>query len=73
LRDPRPRDIDLLAVYKRDIVAPMDAYALGDRLAFALADLNIRVTVLLLHEQEHETSQFAREERAVQVWPPGVL
>jgi hypothetical protein len=69
IRDADPRDIDLLVVYDRELVAPQDAYILGDTLAVALGDCKPRVSIILLTRNEHMFSEFARRESATCVWP----
>jgi hypothetical protein len=63
------RDIDLLAVYDPSVIAPSEAHQLGDRLHKAFANYPLRVTIILLSRREHVSSEFARAEGAVQVWP----
>ena len=64
-----PHDIDLLAVYDRDIIAPSKVHLLGGAINEALVDNELRVCIILLHRREHLSSGFSAEEDAIQVWP----
>jgi predicted nucleotidyltransferase len=64
-----PRDLDLLAIYDRKLIDPIDAHGLAAEIEGSLAPTPIPVTVLLLHRREHLSSRFAEMERAERVWP----
>ena len=68
-RIENPHDIDLLAVYDRDIIAPSEVHLLGDALNEALVDNELGICIILLHRREHLSSRFSAEEDAIQVWP----
>jgi hypothetical protein len=64
-----PNDIDLLVVYDREVVKPVDADRFRSEMLEALEGLDVPISVLLLTKEEHESSKFADMEGAVPIWP----
>lgn len=68
-----PRDLDLLVVYRREVVSPADAGTLRGEIQAAIAGVPglPRVEILLLTGEEATQSRFAERESAVELYRRG--